>query len=895
MADNHVMSIRVDTSSDDAALKDVLLRIQDLEAKAKAAAEGLDKMNAAATKNAKSLVDMAPKTTSAMEGTAKATEHLAEEVAAVTTETKKVIPVTKEYQKVTAASDKTIKDFTKNLKEFLDKNKDVADSMEKYGSTVSTAEFETEELADTSDDLTGNMDGLGDTLKKVGKYLIGLFAFAKVAGFIKDAALEAIAAERKLNQLGNAVRLYDKENEASLPNLDKFVKGMRDQGLSMDESREALLDILPVAKSADNAMRAVSLAYDIAQATGKDFSSVMSSLQRIMTGSTQPVDDVRAAFYGMGIEAEDADGILRELFQRFGGYNALLDDHQKALDTATSKWAAFKEAAGEWAVYAGDQLSYGFRRIAGWLGETFVPIGARLDRLRENAEGYAKLINSNEGVIAGLLERRIDLETQLANRTQTPGILLPQIQEVNDKISEASAKLNDLYTVYQSIQSAIAGYEGKKPPGAATTPEGAPVATGEDPAKAREREAAASRARSEALRAEEARTRALANATDILAREFMALARGRMTDAESALSAAKTEEEITAALRDAIDARDALYTFEQKQIEVSTQREMDAAKDSAEAREMIANAHHLKMVNAEAKFQADLLKIQSKGQDLSEKLQIEDLKIKEGYVNDMLRLVERRVRAQRKYDEKFGKDSLKGLDSEHTKKLKEQKKYNLEMAALYREGSARRAAYESAAATLETDIAKSAAVDKVNFYLWAASTMMEAAQVAFGKNKGLAIAQTIISTWLMAQQGAQSAMEALPWPYNMVAAVATAALALAQGYARVKAIQNAEPEGFAVGTPMITRTGTAVVHKGEAIMTAQAAGVWRQQHTDSIINNNNNNQRGPISTYNVSSIVGSRAFHEVRDLDKLMRGPARANRRLEMGNPHQTVGSRRKR
>jgi len=135
--------------------------------------------------------------------------------------------------------------------------------------------------------------------------------------------------------------------------------------------------------------------------------------------------------------------------------------------------------------------------------------------------------------------------------------------------------------------------------------------------------------------------------------------------------------------------------------------------------------------------------------------------------------------------------------------------------------------------------------EKLKTYITKVETAKRLVIEELGAAKSLAISvakglkSIIISAYTAAAAGFKSAMEALPWPWNMIAAAATAAFAVGA----VMKFAGAFEKG--TGLEGVKETGIAQVHKGEIIL--------NKKESDQLRSTQNSN--GTIGANNGGSII----------------------------------------
>lgn len=183
-----------------------------------------------------------------------------------------------------------------------------------------------------------------------GQLLNQLAGFATVAGigaFFKSAAEGAIAQEEALRRLQFAVDgtggSFDKSKEqilafaAEQQALTRFSEG---------QTFEALGRLVRVTGDVDQAMQATRLAFGLASASGKDFSSVIAQLSPILQGDASRMRELKNEFGAFIGNADTAQGVLDALSSRFNGAAESESGFARQLASLKNRLEEFRDTIG---------------------------------------------------------------------------------------------------------------------------------------------------------------------------------------------------------------------------------------------------------------------------------------------------------------------------------------------------------------------------------------------------------------------------------------------------------------------------------------------------------------------------------------------------------------------
>lgn len=633
---------------------------------------------------------------------------------------------------------------------FTSKSDDAA--LMEFLSKMQGANVQISAAGETAKKAAEGADTLGTAFGELGKKIAGLFAIETITAYLKDATLGAIAEAREINQLTFAVETFDKKEAAAAGKIERFTAFMLQQGVADSTVRKSILEILPAAGSLDNAMKGVTLALDISAKTGMNLDQALSGVQRLMLGSTQPIDGVRGAFYRFGLEAKTADGALKELHGTMGGALANLQDEQKGLDQLKQMWHEFADS-----------------------------VGARILGLVEIAR------RAKQGIIKALgIGDDPDVKAQLV--------------EAETIAKEASAKVQDYYKQIQegTFDPDRRGFLGIKPKdvkdfeNAVRTMEYYQKRVAELRTKIKEDEsnsgAPDKNPNAPGKSDDKAAKAAIKSALD-LANALKELREVEAREAEENLRNAEGKDTFTRALKAAKVAVDAESKAVMNALTIERGAALKEAQDAKASKETIAkinDTYDAKELAAHAKLKAALSKLDKAAEKEFENIEkkSEDFTKKED---------KRKENEENKHQEalKQIKNKYAQIESKATKKndvqrIKEEKatlaKLHQEYVKANGENLAEQEAYKNASISIDKQIAAA----KVEMALGAVQQVAGIATALFGQNKKVAIAATIIDT-IAASVKAYNEAGGGWW------GLIPMAFTLATGYARVREIQKTEP------------------------------------------------------------------------------------------------------
>jgi len=161
--------------------------------------------------------------------------------------------------------------------------------------------------------------------------------------FLEQGTEAAIKNERSLRQLAGMATQFGQDGAKAAAAAQELGDALQQVGYDDDEVIASVRELLPLTRDYQQAVSAVSLAYDINAKTGKGVGEVMSILQPLIAGQERGL--IRA-MKELGVSSTTTQGALAELDKTFRGSAAGLDDTMTKLATAKAELDDFGKLLG---------------------------------------------------------------------------------------------------------------------------------------------------------------------------------------------------------------------------------------------------------------------------------------------------------------------------------------------------------------------------------------------------------------------------------------------------------------------------------------------------------------------------------------------------------------------
>ena len=199
----------------------------------------------------------------------------------------------------------------------------------------------------------------------------GLLKLAK--GAAEDEKAQAILAKTLKNTAG--------ATDAQVAAIERYIsKTGAATGVTDDEMRPALANLVRATKDVGKAQDLMGLAMDVSAGTGKDLSAVTMALAKAQNGSVGGLAKLGIATKDASGKTKSFDQITKDLAATFKGQAAA------AADTTAGKWARIKLIWSEAGESIGSKLLPVLGKLSTWILEEVVPalerFGAYLDENR---------------------------------------------------------------------------------------------------------------------------------------------------------------------------------------------------------------------------------------------------------------------------------------------------------------------------------------------------------------------------------------------------------------------------------------------------------------------------------------------------------------------------------
>jgi hypothetical protein len=188
---------------------------------------------------------------------------------------------------------------------------------------------------------------LEKSVGKLGKALIGAFAFTKLVSFGKAAAKAFAADEKAARSLSLA--LANTGNAFASIEVEKFIGDLqRTTGVLDDNLRPAFRTLLTATGDVKKSQDGLALALDIAAGTGKDLGSVSTALAKAYGGQTTALSRLGAGLDKATLASGDMDVITQALTNKFKGQAlAAAEGYSGQMDRLAVASANAKEIIGK--------------------------------------------------------------------------------------------------------------------------------------------------------------------------------------------------------------------------------------------------------------------------------------------------------------------------------------------------------------------------------------------------------------------------------------------------------------------------------------------------------------------------------------------------------------------
>lgn len=195
--------------------------------------------------------------------------------------------------------------------------------------------------------------------------LAGLTA---AAGLSVKAAIEDTAQQA---ELARTLQATTKATEAQVAAVEAYIaETEKAVAVSDAELRPAFANLVRATGDVTQAQELMTLALDVAAATGKDLETVTEALQEGFQGEVGPLKELDKSLTDMIASGADADEVMAQLAETFGGAA------QESTETLEGRFKLMKieldnakEAIGKALLPVLEELLPILERVAGWVGE----------------------------------------------------------------------------------------------------------------------------------------------------------------------------------------------------------------------------------------------------------------------------------------------------------------------------------------------------------------------------------------------------------------------------------------------------------------------------------------------------------------------------------------------
>lgn len=257
------------------------------------------------------------------------------------------------------------------------------------------------DIAKTSDEAKEKANGLKEAFRNLAGFIGGMFVVNKLTGWLKEGIMAYIEEERALRSVTAMIKQYTPAVVGLTEKIREHSEAMKQVGLDEGVFYQSIREIIPLTKDYENSVKVVTLAWDIANATGKDYQEVLIILRDLVANSPR---SLKVAYKELGAEGQTAQEKLDNLYARFSGYTAKLQDHLTEVQRLKNAWQDFWKKMAEWIVNALDYWKQWHQAISNAVLDIGIKISsvfssslqAQLMGLKENMK---EIYNANKGGI----------------------------------------------------------------------------------------------------------------------------------------------------------------------------------------------------------------------------------------------------------------------------------------------------------------------------------------------------------------------------------------------------------------------------------------------------------------------------------------------------------------
>lgn len=336
------------------------------------------------------------------------------------------------------------------------------------------------------------VETFGDKIGKAGKLAGAAFAAAGAAAvayagvLLKDGIQSAIADAAAQEKLALTLQNVAGATEATVAATEEYItQTALATGVADDELRPSLERLARATGSVDEAMKAQTLALDIAAGSGKSLEAVSNALGKAYEGNTTALGRLGVGLSSAQLKTMSMDEVTKRLSDTFGGQaTARAETFAGKLDRLKVAFDEGKETVGAYILDAIQPLADAFledvvpaidkagrffkdelwpkmKAVGAWIIETFGPIWngltAAIDKItkavRNNADEWQPLINVFKAVGGFIADTLAPIFTKtLGNAISFVGDI---IGGVITGISKAIGFITEF--IEKAVNAAIAG------------------------------------------------------------------------------------------------------------------------------------------------------------------------------------------------------------------------------------------------------------------------------------------------------------------------------------------------------------------------------------------------------------------------------------------------------
>jgi hypothetical protein len=330
----------------------------------------------------------------------------------------------------------------------------------KYGDLASRAQgarAEVDRFSRATTEATRTQGRMAESLKTLGRQLLGFFGLFQALRFGREAVREFAAIERGFNAIRIVMRNLGLDAEKELPKVEDRLRAIQDAGDGLlRETIPVFQKFIGITRDTDAALAATGLAANIAESGFVDVGTAAQALALVIQGQgVRALSSLGIQLRGVNAETATNAEIVEALFAQYGNLADSLKDTTDAIDRQAAAWSNLKELVGS------------------ALAPAVTVTSGALSALIKGFQGLGAIIGTDIGVIIAAFEnlgsvlaatfdfRKLFVEGPAKYRAELTRVLAEAAADVSAALEGGLSELDSIYRKRGQV-SATAEAEARK-------------------------------------------------------------------------------------------------------------------------------------------------------------------------------------------------------------------------------------------------------------------------------------------------------------------------------------------------------------------------------------------------------------------------------------------------